>query len=43
MCIRDSPWEALNADLKEGDKIKGKVSVIADYGAFVELRMVLKV
>ena len=31
------PWEALNADLKEGDKIKGKVSVLADYGAFVEV------
>jgi len=31
------PWEALNSELKEGDKIKGKVSVIADYGAFVEV------
>ena len=31
------PWEALNSDLKEGDKIKGKVSVLADYGAFVEV------
>ena len=31
------PWESLDADLKEGDKIKGKVSVLADYGAFVEI------
>ena len=31
------PWEALNAELKEGDKVKGKVSVLADYGAFIEI------
>lgn len=31
------PWEALDADLKVGDKIKGKVVVLADYGAFVEV------
>ena len=31
------PWEALNADLKVGDKVKGKVVVMADYGAFVEI------
>ena len=31
------PWEALNPDLKEGDKVKGKVVVIADYGAFIEV------
>lgn len=31
------PWDALDADVKEGDKIKGKVVVIADYGAFVEI------
>ena len=31
------PWEALSSDLKEGDKIKGKVSVLADYGAFIEV------
>ena len=31
------PWEALDADLKVGDHIKGKVVVIADYGAFVEV------
>ncbi len=31
------PWESLNADIKVGDKIKGKVVVLADYGAFVEV------
>jgi small subunit ribosomal protein S1 len=31
------PWDALNANLAIGDKIKGKVVVIADYGAFVEI------
>ncbi len=31
------PWDALPADLKVGDHIKGKVVVIADYGAFVEV------
>jgi small subunit ribosomal protein S1 len=31
------PWDALDADLKVGDKIKGKVVVIADYGAFIEV------
>ena len=31
------PWEALSEDLKVGDKVKGKVVVIADYGAFIEL------
>ncbi len=31
------PWNALDADLKVGDKVKGKVVVIADYGAFVEI------
>ncbi len=31
------PWEALDADLKVGDKVKGKVVVMADYGAFVEI------
>ena len=31
------PWEALDPNLKEGDHIKGKVVVIADYGAFVEI------
>ncbi|MFI3281460.1 MAG: 30S ribosomal protein S1 [Rikenellaceae bacterium] len=31
------PWEALNADLKVGDIVKGRVVVMADYGAFVEI------
>ena len=31
------PWDALDAELKVGDKVKGKVVVMADYGAFVEI------
>ncbi len=31
------PWDALDANLKVGDRIKGTVVVIADYGAFVEV------
>jgi len=31
------PWDALDADLKVGDHVKGKVVVMADYGAFVEI------
>jgi small subunit ribosomal protein S1 len=31
------PWDALSAELKVGDKVKGKVVVMADYGAFVEI------
>ena len=31
------PWDALDANLKVGDHVKGKVVVIADYGAFVEI------
>ena len=31
------PWEALSEDVKVGDKVNGKVVVIADYGAFVEI------
>ena len=31
------PWDALDPNLKVGDRIKGKVVVIADYGAFVEV------
>ena len=31
------PWDALSADLKVGDTVKGKVVVMADYGAFVEI------
>ena len=31
------PWDALSAEIKVGDKVKGKVVVIADYGAFIEV------
>lgn len=31
------PWDALDAELKVGDKVNGKVVVMADYGAFVEI------
>ena len=31
------PWEALGEEVKVGDKVKGKVVVIADYGAFIEV------
>jgi small subunit ribosomal protein S1 len=31
------PWDSLNPDMKVGDKVKGKVVVIADYGAFIEI------
>jgi len=32
------PWDGLSPDLKVGDKIKGKVVVLADYGAFIEVQ-----
>ena len=32
------PWDALDAGLKVGDKVKGRVVVIADYGAFIEIQ-----
>jgi len=35
--LEKHPWEALNDDIQIGSKIKGKVVVIADYGAFVEV------
>ncbi len=35
--LTSHPWEALSQDLKVGDKVKGKVVVMADYGAFVEI------
>lgn len=35
--LEPHPWEALSADLKVGDRVKGKVVVMADYGAFVEI------
>ncbi|MDO4738662.1 MAG: 30S ribosomal protein S1 [Bacteroidales bacterium] len=31
------PWDALSEDLKVGDKVHGKVVVMADYGAFIEI------
>ncbi len=31
------PWDSLGEDVKVGDKVKGKVVVIADYGAFIEI------
>lgn len=31
------PWDSLSPDLKVGDKVKGKIVVVADYGAFVEI------
>ncbi len=31
------PWEALSTELKVGDKVEGRVVVMADYGAFVEI------
>ncbi len=31
------PWDSLSAELKLGDKVKGRVVVMADYGAFVEI------
>jgi len=35
--LEPHPWDNLDENLKVGDKVKGKVSVIADYGAFVEI------
>jgi small subunit ribosomal protein S1 len=35
--LQPHPWDALNADLNVGDKVSGKVVVMADYGAFVEI------
>lgn len=35
--LKPHPWEALDQSLKVGDKVTGKVVVIADYGAFVEV------
>lgn len=32
------PWDSLDSELKVGDKVKGKVVLIADYGAFVEIK-----
>lgn len=35
--LQPHPWDALDANLAVGDKVKGKVVVLADYGAFVEI------
>ena len=35
--LKAHPWDALGDELKVGDKVKGKVVVIADYGAFIEV------
>ena len=35
--LEKHPWDALGDDIKVGDKVKGKVVVIADYGAFIEV------
>ena len=35
--LTQHPWEAIGDTMNEGDKTKGKVTVIADYGAFVEV------
>jgi len=36
--LSSHPWDGLSADLKVGDKVKGKVVVLADYGAFIEVQ-----
>ena len=36
--LTDHPWENLGEDIQEGSKVIGKVVVIADYGAFVEIK-----
>ena len=35
--LKAHPWDGLGKELKVGDKVKGKVVVIADYGAFIEV------
>ena len=35
--LSSHPWENLSDEVKEGEKVKGKVVVIADYGAFIEI------
>jgi len=35
--LQPHPWDSLNAELAVGDKVTGKVVVMADYGAFIEI------
>ncbi|MBW7866751.1 MAG: 30S ribosomal protein S1 [Brumimicrobium sp.] len=35
--LQPHPWDALDANINVGDKVKGKVVVLADYGAFIEI------
>jgi small subunit ribosomal protein S1 len=35
--LQPHPWDALDTNLKVGDKVSGKVVVMADYGAFIEI------
>ena len=35
--LSDHPWDAMEAELNVGDKVKGRVVVLADYGAFIEI------
>ena len=35
--LQPHPWDALDPNLKVGDKVKGRVVVMADYGAFIEI------
>ena len=35
--LSQHPWDALTEDINVGDKVKGKVVVVADYGAFIEI------
>ncbi|GAB1474877.1 30S ribosomal protein S1 [Bacteroidota bacterium] len=36
--LSSHPWDSLSSELQVGDKVKGKVVVIADYGAFIEIQ-----
>jgi small subunit ribosomal protein S1 len=36
--LQEHPWDSLNTELKVGDNVKGRVVVIADYGAFIEIK-----
>ena len=36
--LQEHPWDSLDPDLKPGDTVKGKIVVIADYGAFMEIK-----